>query len=55
MSLILSLMDRRALLRDAERDSNPQDTSLLDKALAGASEEERTALAKTLPPSAEMT
>ena len=50
MSLNLSLMDRRALLRDAERDSNPQDTSLLDKALAGASEEERATLAKTLPP-----
>jgi hypothetical protein len=47
----LDLAARRALLREALATSNPHDFTLLAASLQGATEEERTQLTKTLPPS----
>ena len=50
LSQSLSLLDRRTLLREVESGKNQQDVTTLERAFAGASEEDRAALAKTLPP-----
>lgn len=46
-----SLAERRAFLREAEAGRNQHDIASFEKALSGSNEEERAALAKTLPPS----